>query len=162
MGGKRKPAPTSAAKRDGAPSNLLYDWFDAPMVAGLILQRRNLANQTHYNTAAETLHQGFKGHLAREATMAIARRTKLEIRFGRLADGKPFWFGKLNDQASVLRIFAAHQAVECAEELVMVSQSMRAGVNPSPMSPDFFHMQPDEDEWISQVKEVFQIGSRAP
>lgn len=71
-------------------------------------------------------------------------------------------FGKLNDQASVLRIFAAHQAVECAEKLVMVSQSMRAGVNPSPMSPDFFHMQPDEDEWISQVKEVFQIGSRAP
>ena len=37
---------------------------------------------------------------------------------------------------------------------------MRAGVNASPMSPDFFHMQPDEDEWIRQVEEVLQLKAR--
>ena len=157
MGGKRKPAPTPAAKRDGAPSNLLYEWFDAPFVAGIILERRNLAQETHYNTAAETLCQGFTGHTAHEATMAIARRTKLVIRYGRLADGKSFWFGKLNSQVSVLRVFSAGEEVECAKELVLVLENMRAGVNSSPMSPDFFHMQPDEDEWIRQVEEVLKL-----
>lgn len=162
MGGKRKPKTTSGAYNAGSPRNLLYDWFDAPFVAGIILQRRNLASETHYNTAAETIRQSFKGNAEREVTMAIARRTRLEIRYGRLADGKAYWFGDLNGQASVLRVFAAGGEIECATELELVMEHMRAGVNSSPMSPDFFHMLPEEEEWIRQVKELFQIGSRAP
>jgi len=160
MGGKRKtesgqPKPTRATMRDGAPSNFLYDWFEIPFAAGVLMERRNLAWETHYNACAEEKFQAFEGHTAREVTMLIARRANLKIHYGKLPDGKPYWFGKLNDQAAIIRIFAAGQATECAKELLLLADGMRGCVNSSPFSPDFFDTQPEWDAFTAQLNEVF-------
>ena len=160
MGGKRKtetgkPKPTKATQRDGAPSNLLYDWFEIPFAAGVLLDRRNVAWETHYNASAEEKFLALEGHTAHEVTMLIARRAKLKIHFGKLPDGKPYWFGKLNEKASVIRVFAADQATECAKELLLLADGMRGCVNSSPFSPDFFDTEPEWDAFTAQLHAEF-------
>jgi hypothetical protein len=156
MGGKRKtesgkPKPTRATQRDGALSNLLYDWFEIPFAAGVLLERRNLAWETHYNTCADEKFRALEGHTANEVTMLIAHRAKLKIHYGKLTDGKPYWFGNLNDHASVIRVFAADQAIECVKELLLLAEGMQGCVNSSPYSPDVFYTEPEWDAFMAQL-----------
>ena len=166
MGGKRtnktgnetKPAKSRAAMRDGAASNMLFDWFDLPFVASVILHRKNIAWQSHFNNEADSVFNALSGHTVHHATLDFCGRATLAVQYGKLADGKAYWYGGLKDVTSILRVFEADNAKECVQELLLVVEAMQGSVNSSPHSPDYFRMEPEQEAFHESLGNAFQVA----
>lgn len=77
------------------------------------------------------------------------------IRYGKDSSGRPYWTIDQTNGAKVAVKYPKEQAAACFSQLASVLSAYRSGVNSSPMSPSYCHIEPEGEHIISNIKKWF-------